>query len=279
MRPELLGTPASDFNSCAFRCHRCGLGFSNARSPGARVSITASPRLNVPAEAAPGLDEALSGAIHVHNRPTKAVKFCSSRSEDAVTWTVVAGLREAGTVGALVGEPDLVPPQALLLWGHAMEGPRAELVLTALLAVSDALGEHADRRSEPDVISLWPHLPAFVETKHGSANDFQPGYAGYGSYLPASRLFAADDDQVRAAGSYQLTRNWVIGATLAEVLDVPFRLVNLGPAAIAEHAAGFAALLEQTSGCRFEHRTWQQVVAGVQLPWLQGYAAEHGLDG
>src|SRR5215210_5887874 len=85
----------------------------------------------------------------------------------------------------------------------------------------------ADGRTEPDVIALWPDLLAFVEAKHGSTNDSQPGYAGYATYLPASGLFAASDDQVRAEGSYQLTRNWVIGAALAEELDVPFRLVNL----------------------------------------------------
>lgn len=76
-RAELLGTPASDFSSCAFRCHRCGLGFSNAQSPAARVPITAAAQLNVPEPARPGLVQALAGAINLHNRPTKAIKFCS----------------------------------------------------------------------------------------------------------------------------------------------------------------------------------------------------------
>lgn len=48
-RPDLLGQPAADFSSCAFRCHRCGLGFSNAKSPAARSPITAAPELNVAA--------------------------------------------------------------------------------------------------------------------------------------------------------------------------------------------------------------------------------------
>jgi hypothetical protein len=278
VRPELLGKAASGFESCAFRCLNCGLGFSNAKSTKARVPITASPELNVPEQVRPSLAEALAGAINVHNRPTKAVKFCSGRSEDAVTWTVVGGLRAAGTLGALVGPPQLPAPEALLLWGHPVDGPRAEAVQKALIAVSDGLGEHPDRRSEPDVVALWPDLLIFVEAKHGSANDSQPDYAGYGTYLLAPGLFTAGDQEVRAEGSYQLTRNWVIGTKLAEQLDVPFRLINLGPAGIAKHAAGFAELLTQTPTRRFEHRTWQQVLAAVAPPaWLEEYAVAHRL--
>jgi len=278
VRPELLGKPASDFDSCAFRCLLCGLSFSNAQSPKSRVPITASPELNVPEQVRPGLSKALAGAINVHNRPTKAVKFRSGRSEDAVTWTVVGGLRAAGALGALIGQPRLPPPQALLLWGHPVEGLRGHDVLDALVAVSDDLGEHAGRRSEPDVIVLWSDLLVFVEAKHSTANDSQPNYTGYGTYLPAPDLFTASDEQIRAEGSYQLTRNWVIGTKLAEQLKVPSRLVNLGPAGIASHAAGFAALLCQNPQRRFEHRTWQQVFEVVTPPtWLKDHAVAHKL--
>ncbi len=278
VRQELVGKPASDFNSCAFRCLPCGLGFSNAKSPQSRVPITASPELNVPAQVRPGLTEALAGAINVHNRPVKAVKFCSGRSEDAVTWTMVGGLRTTGALGALAGQPHLPPPEALLLWGHPVDGPRAQEMHEALVTVSDGLGEHPDRRSEPDVIALWPDLLVFVEAKHGSANDSQPGYAGYNTYLPAPGLFTAGDEQVRDEGSYQLTRNWVIGAALAEQLDVTFRLVNLGPAGIGSQTAGFAALLNQSPQKGFEHRTWQQLLEADTPPaWLEDYAKAHKL--
>jgi hypothetical protein len=278
VRPELLGKVASDFGSCAFRCTNCGLGFSNAKSPKSRVSITASPQLNVPEQVRPGLDNALAGAINIHNRPVKAVKFCSGRSEDAVTWTVVGGLRAAEALGALVGQPQLSEPEALLLWGYPVDGPRAEEARDALMAVSDRLGEHPDHRSEPDVMVLWRDLLVLTEAKHGSANDSQPGYAGYSTYLPAPGLFTASDEQVRAEGSYQLTRNWVIGSALGEQLEVPFRLVNLGPAGIAMHAAGFAALLDQSPQRCFEHRTWQQLLEAVTpAPWLTDYAKAHRL--
>jgi len=220
----------------------------------------------------------LAEAINVHNRSVKWQKFCSERSEDAVTWTVVAGLREVGGLGALAAEPQVGRPQALLLWGHPVEGETAAQVRDGLVAVSDDLGEKLDRRSEPDVIVLWPSLLVFVEAKHGSANDRQPDYAGYSTYLPAPGRFSADDQAVRAEGSYQLMRNWVMGSTLAETLGVPFSLVNLGPAGIAQHAADFAALLHERPGRRFEHRTWQQVLDSAPVPgWLADYAHERGL--
>jgi hypothetical protein len=279
-RLELIGTPAADFDRCAFRCLACGIGFSNATSPAARIRITATPQRNVPPAVRPGLNEALAGAINVHNRPTKHQKFCSHNSEDAVTWTVVHGLRAAGALGALGGALELGAPQALLLWGHPVDGPEAAAVHDQLVAVSDALGEKPGRRSEPDVIALWPGLLAFVEAKHGSANARHPHYAGYSTYLPAPGLFSVQDEAIRAEGSYQLMRNWVIGAAMAKTLGVPLRLVNLGPAAIAKHAAGFAALLEQTSERRFEHRTWTQVLSSWPVPaWLEEYAAQRGLRG
>lgn len=93
---------------------------------------------------------------------------------------------------------------------------------------------------------LWPSLLAFVEAKYGSSNDRHPHYNGYSTYLSAAGLFSSPDEAIKAEGSYQLTRNWIIGAAIAKALRVPLRLVNLGPATISKHAAGFAALLAQT---------------------------------
>jgi hypothetical protein len=277
-RTERIGKPAADFDSCAFRCHACGVAFSNARRPASRIRITRTPHLNVPPEAHEGLDAALDGACNIGNRTVKRQKFCSANSEDAVTWTVVRGLLEVGRLGALVGQPALGPPQALLLWGHPAAGPAADDVSDRLAQMSDDLGEKPDRRSEPDVIALWPSQLAVVEAKYGSSNDRHPNYAGYSTYLPVDGLFAAPDEAVEAEGSYQLARNWIIGAAIANALRVPLRLVNLGPAAIAGHAAAFGALLAQTPDRSFEHRRWQQVLEGRHSPaWLEPYALHRGL--
>lgn len=276
--PDRIGQPAGDFDSCAFRCHACGVAFSNARKPASRIRITRSPQLNVPPEARSGLDGALGGACNVANRTVKRQKFCSANSEDAVTWTVVRGLLQAELVGSLVGQPELGAPQALLLWGHPIAGQVADDLAVRLAQISDDLGEKPDRRSEPDVIVLWPSLLVFVEAKYGSSNDRHPHYNGYSTYLPAAGLFSSPDEAIKAEGSYQLTRNWIIGAAIAKTLSVPLRLVNLGPATISKHAAGFAALLAQTPDRSFEHRDWKQVLDAKPLPpWLEEYALERRL--
>lgn len=114
-RPELIGTRPESFEGCAFRCHACGIGFSNSSNPAARIRITRTPQLNVPEAVRDGLDVALAGAVNVTNRPTKVHKFCSASSEDAVTWTVARALEQTSSVGALVGDAALGPPRALLL--------------------------------------------------------------------------------------------------------------------------------------------------------------------
>lgn len=277
-RPELIGKPAADFDSCAFRCHACGVAFSNARRAASRIRITRTPQLNVPPQARVGLDAALAGACNIGNRTVKRQKFCSANSEDAVTWTVIQGLLQADRLGSLVGQSELGPPQALLLWGHPIAGPAADALAARLVRVSDDLFEKPDRRSEPDVIALWPGLLAVVEAKYGSSNDRHPHYTGYSTYLPAAGLFSANDEAIKMEGSYQLTRNWIIGAAIGGALGVPLRLVNLGPAALSKHAAGFAALLAQTPDRKFEHRRWQQVLDTKPLPaWLEEYALERGL--
>lgn len=278
-RPELIGTRPESFASCAFRCHPCGIAFSNSSNPAARVLITRTAQLNVPEAVRDGLDAALAGAVNLTNRPTKRRKFCSARSEDAVTWTVARALEQAGSLGALAGDVALGAPRALLLWGHPAAGPDASEVAARLEQVSDELGEKPTARSEPDVVALWPSLLAVVEAKLGSANDRQIGHPGYRTYLPAPGLFAAGDDMICAEGSYQLMRNWVIGSMLAAQFDVPLRLVNLGPASVAPSAARFGALLAQSAGRRFEHRRWAQVLdlMPTRPPWLDEYAAARGL--
>jgi hypothetical protein len=121
----------------------------------------------------------------------------SATSEDAVTWTVVQALLNAGSLGALLGEAHLGEPTAVLLWGHPVAGAAAADVAAQLVAVSDELGENVMWRSEPDVVVLWPQQLAFVEAKYGSSNDRKPNYKGYATYLPAQGLFAADETAIR----------------------------------------------------------------------------------
>jgi hypothetical protein len=89
-----IGKRPHRFEELAFRCERCGTGFSNSRSPTDRRRIFRDPADNVPPEVREGLTAALDGAVNVRNRPSKRFKFGSSRSEDALTWTTFEGLEK-----------------------------------------------------------------------------------------------------------------------------------------------------------------------------------------
>jgi hypothetical protein len=245
-RQELIGEVATGFSDCAFRCHPCGIAFSNAVKPQGRVRITRTPELNVPAEARAGLGKALDGAVTVGNRIKKRKKFCSATSEDAVTWTLVRGLLEAGRVSALVSKEQLGEPQAVLTWGYPVAGPAAADAVARLLKISDALGENVIWRSEPDVHRA---MAAAARLHRGEVRQRQRSPAqlqGLRNVPARPRPLRLDDATVASEGSYQLTRNWVIGTRMAEDLSVPFQLINLGPAAVSPHAAKFRALLAET---------------------------------
>jgi hypothetical protein len=236
-----------------------------------------SPELNVPEQARSGVSAALAGAVTVGNHTSKINKFCSANSEDAVTWTVTAGLLQTGELDAFVGQR-LGQPRAVLLWGHPVSGSEARGLRSVLLRVSDDLGEDENWRSEPDIILLWPQSLTIIEAKYGGANDRKPNYRGYSTYLGRPGLFAAADAEVAKEGSYQLARNWVMGTIIAEHLGAMFRLVNLGPPGIGTSATTFASLLVQTPTRQFEHRTWGQVLEAAAPPaWLDAFAKERRL--
>src|SRR3954466_15354300 len=86
-QPAMIGERRRDWDSLAFRCLDCGIGYSNAANPQQRVRIVRDAAQAVPAEVREGLDEALAAAFNVRNRPSKRNAFCSASSEDAVTWT------------------------------------------------------------------------------------------------------------------------------------------------------------------------------------------------
>lgn len=283
--PEVLARigrgRAARFEDCVWRC-RCGVAYSNARDPGGRTMIHARPQDNVPQEVHEGLDEILAGAINETSRGSKRSRFAFETSEDAVTWTVIRGLGQAGQLAALL-PPDERPQGAasLLLWGAPVDGPDAARIAEALVAVSDALHERPRRRSEPDVVIAWERVLVVVEAKHRARNDKKPAdYPNWRRYLDRDDLFIVPDEAVRATGLYELVRNWRIAAELAERLGtVRTMLVNLGPPTIARSAEAFGKQLAQGPGLRFVHRTWSAVMADADvLPgWLEDYAARRRL--
>ncbi len=283
-QPERLGLAPHRFADLAFRCESCGIGFSNAANPPDRVLIRANYADNVPPEVIDGLDTVLRSGLNVRARQKKPWAFASANSEDAASWTIARALASIGSLGSFLS-PGLrsssSDPGQALLWGVPLTAGAADAVAGSIVKVSDDLGEEPGSRSELDVILVWPDLIAFVEVKLDSPNDYKaPTYKGWDIYLPCPDLFARDDDGVRQAGWYELTRNWVIGNRVAARHDARFVLVNLGPAKLAKQAASFGDLLEHESDRAFEHRRWAELLdASPALPsWTLSYAAELGLE-
>ena len=272
-----IGKRRHRFDDLAFRCDRCGIGFSNSRSPTSRRRIFRDPEDNVPPEVRDGVTAALDGAANVRNRASKRFKFGSSRSEDALTWTMFEGLRKAGRLDAVLPPAarglETGRPPTVLAWGHPVAGSDGERIADALSVISNRLGEKVSSRSEPDLILAWPHLVVFVEVKLDSANDSQPGHRRFSMYLnPAADLYS-NPAAVATAGFYELTRNWTIAGALAAHLGCSMMLINLGPGAVGHSAEGFSSLLRQNDRRRFVFRTWNDVVrAAAPLPrWLEVY--------
>jgi len=279
---DRIGKRPHRFEDLAFQCEACGVGFSNSTDPAGRRRIYRDPRDNVPPEVTDGLMEVLDHAVNVRNRTAKRFKFGSSRSEDALTWTIFEGLRTSGGLHAVL------PPASralvaggspvMLAWGHPVAGDDDDHVAQALRAVSRDLGEDPRRRSEPDIVLAWSSLIVFVEVKLDSANDVQPGHPSFPKYVDQDRGLYAAPDAVATVGFYELTRNWTIAAHLAAVLDRAMLLINLGPAALGHDADAFASLLVQDDRRRFAHRTWDEVLedAAPLAPWLADYVREVG---
>ena len=252
------------WDDLAFRCDDCDRGFSNAASPGARRRITRTAEMNVPEQVREGLGLILDRAVNVQNRPMKRWKFCSDRSEDAVTWTVVRALQRRTELSRLLpselahlarGEP------ALLLWGAPAGGPGAEKLADRLAEVSSALGERPNSRTEPDVVVAWPELLLIVEAKLGSRNDLKPhGYGGWSLYTKNPAL--------KETGLYELVRNWRIGDELAG--DRAFVLCNLAPEPLDRDVEVLRRLLPLGRRRALVTRRWADVVPADE-EWLVVY--------
>jgi hypothetical protein len=233
----------------------------------------------VPAEVLEGLMQALDDSISTINRKNKREKFCFETSEDAVTWTLFRWLESGGRLGSVAISAGLSEPSgspSLLLWGGGVSGTEVVCVHENYLAVSNALKEPADRKTEIDMILAWPELLICIEAKHRSLNERPSKKKPFNAYV-AGAPFRATEREIENVNLYQLTRNWSLGTRLARELRRRLLLVNLGPAAIGRDAA-FARLLDQTSARRFAFVSWGTLLETAQrqgpLPaWLQRFRA------
>ena len=267
-----LGVVPHHWNELVYRCEPCGVGYSNATEPRQRRVIVRSPEMNVPVSVRDGLEDALSRAVNTRNRRTKWWKCCSSRSEDALTWTVARALQESGKLERLIpprlsekvsGEPSLV------LWGVPVGGAEAESVAADLARISKLLGERPAGHSEPDIIVAWSDLLAIVEAKLDSRNDLKPAsYPGWLLYY-SDTMFSVPAESVAQSGLYELVRNWRIGSELAGARK--FVLVNLAPTNLEADVSMLRRVIAETANRHVFTRTWPDVLLDAPVE-IRDYA-------
>ena len=116
------------------------------------------------------------------------------------------------------------------------------------------------RWSEPDVIVDLDHEGLlFIEVKYRGGNDARaPDYSGWSRYASPDHLTWNYED-VRAAGCYELTRNWCLLKRLAG--SRPCYLANLGAPNLFRGAEGsrlnrFVESLDVDDRSGFVKSTW-----------------------
>lgn len=268
---------ADCYDNCNYRCPslECAVAYSNAKNEGERRMIQPDFRRNVPEAVRDGLEEVLCRSLNERNRVSKQCKFAFESSEDAVTWTVFRYLYESRSVGRALGLGDSMP-RDLWFWGVHWPLLEADTLRRQLQEILlSRFQEQPVSMSEPDLILENDDLLLFVEVKYESANDRRPGYRGFPAYLAdAARLFLVSPDQVASEGYYELTRNWVVGATLAQLRNRRFMLVNLAAEACRESADKFGQTLNQTDDRRYRFTAWKELLAPVPVPratWFDDY--------
>jgi hypothetical protein len=280
---------ASGFAECLRRCTSCGIGFSNARTPGAETVIYRDPLDNVPGELRDGFVEALRASVNELNRDNKLRKAAFATSEDALTWSYFEHLRRTRRLLRLGLGPTNREP-LLVLWGSQVGQPSSlkSMVPETLKEISADLHEEPGRRTEPDVVLDYGRDGiAVIEVKHRSGNevkdraygdDTDKGWNLYVGSQPNNAFH--DPESTRELGLYELTRNWRFGCELRRRLDRPVVVVNLGPVSLFQGRAGrlldaFELGLRQDAMQRFRRLAWPDVMemAPPQGP-LASYFAE-----
>jgi hypothetical protein len=271
-----VGTRATGPSKTAYLC-ACGWSYSNSLTETDRVAIAPTPGENVPAEVREGLRDVLARSANVGNRSKKEWSFRSSRSEDALTWTVFRFLQQNDLLGGVVESHEFAEfangTPELLLWGTAVPPDGASELETALDAVSrDDLKESDGRFTEPDVVIHWPQLLVVIEAKYRSGNETGDDVAKHARYLNAA-LFGPPLEEVAAANRYELVRNWRVAYELSRRVHAPNTLVvNLGRPQLAASFGDFQRLIVETDQRRAVRTSWEELLAGVDAPdWLRFY--------
>jgi len=258
-----VGETAESYSECARVCLNCEIALSNARKP---TFIRCDWRDGLwRRDTAGRLNRIVAGSLSEGTREKKLARLAHERSEGLLTWNVFSWLEDRGLLGRVVSlirgqeSPGKVD---ILYWGFNDRdaGYAARTIAELRGLLTETFRE--PRLSEPDVILVSDTSLVFVEAKFDSPNDRQPG-KDVDRYVRRVPDWFVAEDRVQSAGYYELTRNWAIGAALAEKLSKDFTLVNLVRHGSEEDIErDFPALI--TSRGHFKRLEWEDLVDAVE---------------
>jgi hypothetical protein len=269
-----LGERADCFEDRREMCQACRIALTNATGS-LRTFIKKDWKDGLwRPETATRLERVVAGSLSEVSRAKKTRRLAHERSEDLLTWNVFSWLEDHGRLEDVVtffGCDGSTPVQAFY-WGfndrHSFPTLSPGMNLRRFLA--ERFRESLQGLSEPDVILFGDRHVIFVEAKLGSPNEQRANDVRVDKYVKAMPEWFADPDRVRAAGYYELTRNWAIGAALATDLGKAFMLVSLVRAADEQGIEGSFGPVLAPRGV-FRRCTWEHL-SGIEpaiRPWLQ----------
>jgi len=263
------------YDDCYYKCPKCQMGFSNQRTPSRRTAIYPEYSLNVPDEVRQGLSDILRTSLNVKNRGNKCEKFAFMTSEDAVTWTVFRYINSKDRLWHGFDLPESAT-KALLFWGSEWPIELDSTIRTQLLGIqNDMVGEDPNYLTEPDLIIVGPKRLVFVEVKYRENNSRQEDHVNFDKYIKKrEHYFRVPSEDIKRAGWYELTRNWVIGRMLAEQMNLEFSLITLGREKCKSSASEFSGLIAN-SGSEFRFVQWTDLLGRIQAPFQPSWFTEY----
>ena len=267
---------AENYADCHQACAACAIGLTNARpNP---TFIRKDWRAGLwRTETASRLEHIVEHSLNRRSRAKKAIRLAYERSEDMLTWNVFSYLEDAGLLAEILKTVGVdTPPRDVQIyyWGANDRYSFPGIPLNQLFV--ETFCEKPSSVSEPDVMLLGTRQLTIIEAKLGSTNPVQKEKPFAKYVRPVSRWFR-ELPTVQTGGYYELTRNWAIGALIAERLGISFALVNLvreGEELGIETAFGRAI----SSLGNFRRLTWEKI-ADAADPILRGYLARQTLYG
>jgi hypothetical protein len=194
-------------------------------------------------------------------------QFHHDNSEDAVTWNIFRFLERSKLLSEFLAKlcNSSVTNPEIIYWSYSQS---KQNVWKGLVNARKEFRESPQRSSEPDIIVKSDKVLFFIEAKLTASSkiDFNKSDTAEDKeerirrYSKGDRFLKQPVENIIDAGYYQLMRFWVIGASIAERLNLDFYLVNLVLSEKEENIEGdFKKYIKENQRKKFMRITWESI--------------------